>query len=364
LHAVGDKSVILESLRSIQNVKFSSDNCISFNAGIILPPEFDIKKARILENGNIVLFGCNQMYYSVDNLLTIHPCIVIDKNGLTYSYHMPVNSEYPGGYFYFMGGFIENSGVCVLGNYTNSSMGSSPVNLYYSLDGITWKVFYTFGQNPDYTDNGTRGGGIGGSLLGDPNNSIITRHIHAINIGGDGNFYVCTGDSSESMHFLKCSYNRTKNNWVISDLLKENSLSWQRMRALGVFERNGYLYWGSDGRGTFSLRGVTYESLGIYKCSVSDINNPSRHILLQSLTDSCYSFLNIDNIVLAGLQNSSRIYLSFDYGETWSFFKKPIYMTGSVEGVWYNKKYEYFGTHKSGFKLNKVKIEPTNSQEK
>ena len=233
-------------------------------------------------------------------------------------------------------------------------MGASPVNLYYSLDGITWKVFYTFGQNPSYTDNGTAMGGTGGTLLGDPNNPLLARHVHAVNIGGDGNYYACTGDNDGEIHILKCSYNKITDTWGTTDLLTSVSSTWQRMRSLGLYERNGYLYWGSDGPGTFTFNGVQYDCLGIYKCAVADINNPSKHILLQSLPDSFYSFLNTGNIVFAGLQSYGAVYISYDYGETWSSYAKPAWWTDSVSGVWYNQLYKYLVTCEAVFIESKL----------
>jgi hypothetical protein len=351
LHSVGDKRIILELEGANKYVKYSGDNGVTYNAGINVSSGFVVYKARILANGNIVLFGTNKIYYSDDNLATMHPCNVLDKDGKAYSYHVPVNADYPGSYFNFMGGFVEYEGISVLGNYANVNMGASPINLYYSLDGITWKVFYAFGQNPFVTDNGTANGGVGGTLLGDPNNMLTARHIHAINIGGDGNFYVCTGDSDQAdeMHFMKCSYNKITDTWVVNDLLTGDSRLWQRMRALGVFERNGYLYWGSDGGYTFTYGGVVFGYYGIYKCAVSDINDPTKHILLQPLTDACYSFVNVGHIVFAGLQSYGSVYISFDYGETWSAYAKPSWMTDRldhlrVEGVWYNELYKMFVT--------------------
>jgi hypothetical protein len=343
-HSVGNKKVILEHRWPNEYIRYSSDNGASYNEGIMFPWDVSMGKARILENGNIVLFGDKRIYYSNDNLTTITPCNVLDKGGKAYSYHEPVDPAYPGGYFDIMGGFAEYKGVSVLGNYANSASGASPINLYYSLDGITWKVFYTFGQNPSYTDIGTTHGGTGGTLLGDPNNNLITRHIHAINIGGDGNFYVSTGDGSYECHFLRCSYNKINDSWEVNDLLNENSITWQRMRSLGIFERNGYLYWGSDGSGTFTYNGVKYDCLGIYKCAVSDINDPSKHILLQSLPDVCYSFLNVGNIVFVGFPSYGYVYISFDYGETWSSYSKPPYHEDTVEGIWYNYLYKYFAS--------------------
>jgi uncharacterized protein (TIGR02145 family) len=347
LHSVGDKRIIFKTIGPDNFIKYSSDNGATYNQGIKITGIFnDSNKARILENGNIVLFCGNKIYYSDNNMATIAPCNVQNIDGSPYVYHTPVNPAYPGGYFYFMGGFAENDGVAVIGTYTNASMGASPVNLYYSLDGITWKVFYTFGQNPNYTDNGTAQGGTGGTLLGDPDNPLIARHIHSVNIGQDGNFYACTGDWEEEIHFLKCSYDKLADTWSTIDLLSAESRTWQRMRALGVYERNGYLYWGSDGPGTFIYNGVQYDCLGIYKCAFADINDPSKHILLKSLSDACYSFVNVDHIVFAGMQSYGYVYISYDYGETWSPYAKPGWMNESVQGVWYNQMYKYLVTDK------------------
>jgi hypothetical protein len=345
LHSIGDKRIIFITVGADNYIRYSSNNGVSYNQGVKVTGIFtDDNKARILGNGNIVLFCVNKIYYSDNNMVTITPCNVQNNDGSPYVYHTPVNHAYPGAYFYFMGGFVENNGVCVLGNYTNASMGASPVNLYYSLDGITWKVFYTFGQDPNYTDNGTAQGGIGGTLLGDPNNPLFARHIHSVNIGDDGNFYACSGDGDGELHFLKCSYNNITDEWNTIDLLNTESSHWQRMRALGVFERNGYLYWGSDGPETFTYNGVQYDSFGIYKCAVADINDPSKHILLKSLSDACYSFLNVDHIVFAGMQSYGYVYISYDYGETWTAYAKPAWMTGTVQGVWYNQMYKYLVT--------------------
>jgi uncharacterized protein (TIGR02145 family) len=347
LHAVGDKSVLFKAIGSDLYLKYSSDNGLSYNQGVKVNGIFSYyNKARILSNGNIVLFTGSKIYYSDDNLTTINPCTVLDKDGSVYALHDPENDSYPGAYFNFMGGFAENDGVAVLGNYTNSSMGASPINLYYTLDGITWKVFYTFGQNPQFTDDGTRMGGLNGTLLGDPENPLITRHVHSVNTGGDGNFYACTGDDDLEIHFLKCSYDDISDSWEVNDLLTGERRDWQRMRALGVYERDGYLYWGSDGPGTFTYHGIRYDCFGIYKCAAEDINDPSKHILLQPLTDACYSFVNTGNLVIAGLQSYGYIYVSFDYGETWSYYAKPAWMINdTVQGVWFNDLYKYFVTN-------------------
>jgi hypothetical protein len=187
-------------------------------------------------------------------------------------------------------------------------------------------------------------GGTGGTLLGDPANPLVARHVHSFNVGDDGNFYACTGDTDGEIHILKCTYNNGTDKWTVVDMLNATSRTWQRMRALGAFERNGYLYWGSDGPGTFTYNGVTYDCFGIYKCPIADINNPAKHILLQSLPDACYTFINSDHIVFAGLQSYQYVYISYDYGETFTAYAKPSWMVGTVQSAWYNQLNKYLVT--------------------
>lgn len=49
-------------------------------------------------------------------------------------------------------------------------------------------------------------------------------------------------------------------------------------------------------------------------------------------------------MVFTGLQSYGYVYISYDYGETWTSYAKPSWMTGSVSGVWYNELYKYFVT--------------------
>jgi len=61
--------------------------------------------------------------------------------------------------------------MLVWGNYCNVLGGAAPVNIYYSTDnGHTVRVAYTFGQNPNFRDDGSEGGGPTGQLLGNPEN--------------------------------------------------------------------------------------------------------------------------------------------------------------------------------------------------
>ena len=57
------------------------------------------------------------------------------------------------------------------------------------------KIAYAFGQNPHFRDDGSAGGGKTGTLLGNPDNPVICRHIHTVAYNPAENaFYACTGD--------------------------------------------------------------------------------------------------------------------------------------------------------------------------
>jgi len=293
-------------------IQYSSDRGKTWSGSVTLADinvnhEMPISLVRILNNNRILIFSKEkELYYSDDNLATIIPCTVLDKNGDPYGFHTPVNSDYPGGYFHNFHNFVEDGNLLIYGNYANAdSLGAAPVNLYYSLDGITWKVFYTFGQNPLFTDDGTSRGGTTGNILGDALNPILCRHVHGINKGYDGNYYVCTGDNNvtKEMHFLKVIYDSVEDNFTITDLLNNgDASSWQRMRAIGIIENNGYIYWGSDG---------TFDTI---------VNDITRHELLQELNDEAYAFLRLqDNSVICGLDNpKTYCYISNDKGDTWT----------------------------------------------
>ena len=67
--------------------------------------------------------------------------------------------------------------MLVWGNYCNVLGGPVPVNIYYSTDsGQTVKIAYSFGRNPHFQEKGAEPE----SFLGDPDNPVICRHIHAV----------------------------------------------------------------------------------------------------------------------------------------------------------------------------------------
>ena len=331
LYSLGDKKIFLDG----DYIKYSEDNGITYNTGVdVSALEVEHVRARILANGNIsIIGGGRNIFYSDDNLTSITPASVLDEDGDPFVYHEPVNEDYPGEYFRSMGGFEIFQDGCVLGNYSNAGGGAAPTIIYHTLDAITWKIVYMFGQNPKFTDVGGNVGDVDGNLLGDPLNPLITRHVHCINVGYDGNIYVTMGDSSLCMHILKGVYDSDLDSWTFADLLSGNSLSNDKFRACGGYERNGYFYWGGDG-----------SQQGIFKCAIDDLNDLGEHITLQALTDPVYEFYNIGNIIVCGLMTGPSIYISIDYGETWAEYVMEQSMILHVSGVWYQKQYKYFGS--------------------
>jgi len=206
--------------------------------------------------------------------------------------------------------------------------------MWRSLDyGVTWKVFYKFGQTPNWRDDGSATGSeVTGDLLGDAGNAIYCRHIHSINKGSDGNYYVATGDTTHEMHFMKLVYNSGADTWTVTDLLAGTIADeWQRMRAIGIIEKNGYIYWGSDGIGDTIVDTVTYESHGIYRCLIADLGDITKHELLQATTDECFAFLRLQgDVIFCGMDaNYGKCYISKDGGDTWTEEIYPFTMSST-----------------------------------
>ncbi len=323
---------------------YSNDGGHTYNEGVDISavyPAAEISMVRILANGNIVIFSQKtKVHYSDDNLTTIKEASIVNADDSPYVFHTPANASYPGNYFALLNSFVETEDCIVIGSYSNSNYGASPVNLWYSIDsGVTWKVFYTYGQNPAYTDDGTPDGGAGGTLLGDASNPVLTTRVEGVNLGSDGCFYVGTegittaGVSCHSM--MKCEYNAVADTWTVTPLLNATSATWQRMRANGCYEKDGYIYWSSAGVDAFSYNGKTYQTAGIWKALVADINDPDKHILVSSFRSTeylrgCMAFVYnpITNKVMAHIGGTSitssdqEIHFSADGGDTWEIFDK------------------------------------------
>jgi len=296
---------------------------------------YDINKitaARIASNGNLIVFSDNTViHYSTDKGLTYKLAKILNKDGTPYVFHKPINPNYPGGYFYqYLDLFEECNGIIVIGNYSNVFSGASPCLLWYSVDGgATWKVLYEFGQNSSYKDDGTPQGGPTGNFLGNQNSQMIARHVHGLNSDKNGNFWASTGESGYELHWLKLSYDKSTDHWNITDFINEDNKKnkeRQRMRAINLYEYDGYIYWGSDGSSPSLWNGKYLQSLGIWRVKTEEVNDLSKHELLFNSPTTSYSFKRCDNYILSGFtsgyENINKLLFSTDNGKHWTVINK------------------------------------------
>ena len=200
-------------------VLLSEDNGRTWPHSSEFPDARHITFSYILKNGNILFGTRSQLYLSTDNLKTYKPITVQDADGGDYLPHTPQNADNPGWYFHPLSGVnswdVNGVEMLVWGNYCNVLGGATPVNIYYSTDnGQTVKIAYAFGQNPHFRDDGSAGGGETGTLLGDPDNPVICRHMHCVAYNPAENaFYACTGDADKAegheCHWLRGTYDAT-----------------------------------------------------------------------------------------------------------------------------------------------------------
>jgi len=238
-------------------VFLSEDNGRTWPYRIAFPDARHVVFSCILKNGNILFSALAKLYLSTDNLKTYEQITVKDTDGADYIPHTPQAADRPGWYFHSIDGVHtwDVNGVEMLawGNYCNVIGGAAPVNIYYSTDnGQTVKIAYAFGQSPYYRDNGSGGGGSTGTLLGDPDNPVICRHVHCVAYNPAENaFYACTGDRDRAegfeCHWLRGTYDAKKDEWrwkvIVSDKLNS------RYKAGGINFVDGQLYWISDSNG-------------------------------------------------------------------------------------------------------------------
>jgi hypothetical protein len=303
----------------------SEDNGRTWPYSTAFPNARNITFSCILKGGNILFATRSKLHLSTDKLKTCEPITVTDANGADYIPHTPQNADRPGWYFHPLDGVhtwdVNGVEMLVWGNYCNVLGGASPVNIYYSTDnGHTVKIAYPFGQNPYYRDNGSAGGGSTGTLLGDPDNPVICRHIHCVAYNPAENaFYACTGDrdtpKGQECHWLRGTYDAERDQWhwkvVVSDA--PNS----RYKSGGINFVDGKLYWIADANGP-----RPYDR-GIFRCDPADIANPDAHTMLFNPQYECANMIIQDGAILSSHYAPASPYatgfiVSLDMGRTWA----------------------------------------------
>jgi len=326
-----------------RTIFLSEDNAQTWPHSIAFPNAHNITFSAILRSGNILFATRSRLYISTDNLKTFHPIIVKDANGADYIPHKPKKPEYPGWYFHPLDGVhtwdVNGIEMLIWGNYCNVLGGASPVNIYYSVDGgRTVKIAYAFGQNPGYRDNGSEAGGSTGTLLGDPDNPVICRHVHCVAYNSAENaFYACTGDrdrpEGRECHWLRGTYDVENDRWYWTVVISDASNS--RYKSGGINFVDGKLYWIAD------ANGPEPHDRGIFRCDPSDITRPEVHTMLFNPLYESANMIIQDGVILASHYAPASPYatgliVSLDMGRTWAQYDLKEF--GRRSAVRFHKK--------------------------
>jgi len=299
----------------------------------------------LLASGNVLFATGAKLYLSTDALKTYREVQVKDAAGADYVPHTPQNPDQPGWYFHPLDGVhtwdVGGREMVVWGNYCNVRGGATPVNIYYSVDGgRTVNIAYAFGQNPYYRDNGAPGGGSTGTLLGDPENPVICRHIHSVAYNpAEKAFYACTGDldrgegHGKECHWLRGTYDAAEDTWQWKVLVSGESNS--RYKSGGINFVDGKLYWVAD------ANGPKPHDRGIFRCDPADLADKDAHTMLFNPDYESANMIIQDGVILASHYATASPYtcgliVSPDLGRTWAQY--DLKQLGRRSPVRFNKK--------------------------
>jgi hypothetical protein len=311
--------------REEQALVLSEDNGRTWPHRLAFPDAPLLSFSHILKNGNVLFATGAKLFISTDNLKTYKPVVLKDAKGNEYVPHTPRNPENPGWYFHTLCGVISweigGKEMLVWGNYCNVLGGATPVNIYYSTDnGQTVKIAYAFGQNPNFCDNGSKGGGKTGALLGNPDNPVIARHVHCVAYNPVENaFYACTGDGDrlqgKECHWLRGVYDLQKDQWDWKVIVTASLNT--RYKSGGITFVDGKAYWIADANGP-----KPYDR-GIFCCDPADIPYPEKHTLLFNPEVESGNMIIQDGVILAShcapaSPMATGIIVSTDMGKTWA----------------------------------------------
>lgn len=320
----------------------SSDYGKTWSAPVPYDYELGVHLICITSKGSVIIFYkrsiIKRLALGASKFEEVQP---VDENGQKIILHDPVNPNYPGEYFRPYHKLLDlydstdDTNLIVWGNWGNNSgaKGASPAAIFYSSDDCkTIRRFYHFGLNNKYTDTGGDAG-KNGKLLGNSNNSIIARHVHEVSYNKYNNkIYITCGDDNTKpeLHIFETSYNKQTDTWApLVDLISDKDRC-QRHRAIGIgFDENGYLYFGSDADPqTIIQNGNQYDSQGVYKVHIKDINDLSKYKLLHKAKDIIVNFYMNDNYMLySSYENNNLLQISTDKGLTWETIDVSKYMS-------------------------------------
>jgi hypothetical protein len=289
------------------------------------------------------IFGTNKIFfttydnksYTIDKDFTVITQIYLKhgSTGLTYTFHNPANSNYPGAYFdcrtFIKGCVISGREIMFFGNYTNTpyGRGASPVNIYYSADtGKTFKTAFEFGRNPNYRDNGTAEGSNTGTWLGDATQSIICRHIHDVNYISYNNTFLCyTGDFNGELEWMQGTYDAITDTWTWVKLL-DGSYD-KRYEVGGLIVENDTLTVSTD----ITTVGTNRER-GIYKLSINDIADTGKYYYIYKASKALGALFRLGSVYIYRIADDTdykELAISTNSGKTFSSDHFPSLPSGT-----------------------------------
>ncbi len=305
-------------------IYLSEDNGATWSREATFPEAENITFSVLLKNGNVLFATRERLYLSTDQLATHREILVTRPDGTAYRPHTPVDPQQPGWYFHSLDGIhtweIEGKEILVWGNYCNVLGGPVPANIYYSTDqGETVKIAYSFGRNPKFQQKGAEPG----EFLGDPDNPLLCRHIHAVVYHpAERAFYACSGDidrgHGKECHWLRGTYDMTADRWDWKVLISVDSNS--RYKSGGINFVDGLLYWAADANGPKKLN-ENYDR-GIFRCAPQDFAFPDKHTKLFAAEFEMANMIIEDGVMVAGhcapaSTFKTGIAYSPDLGRTW-----------------------------------------------
>lgn len=163
--------------------------------------------------------------------------------------------------------------------------------------------------------------------------NLPCRHIHSINIAKDG-FYITTGEIYPNGWVLFFEQNLRDNGFLVNaasefriKVLNNSPNAAQRL--MGIFDYDErYVLFGSD-HDVLMNRDTSFvdmpfqrNSLGIYKGSISELNNFSKFECIKLLEEPVYFFKRINGIIIC-VGQSGHFLISFDNSMTWDERKLP-----------------------------------------
>jgi hypothetical protein len=305
-------------LRAGRYLHYSSDNGVTWNAGVDINSDVSTAMYTVTSLGTIIKFTVNKVYRSTNQGTSFTEITPKDLAGNNISIHSPANASYPGEYIrpfsMICDVYSTGANMLVWGNYGNTSTGANPTQLFFSTDdGAHITMFYQFGQNTARTDNGTSTGGTGGTLLGNASNAHVCRHVHNIAYNSyNGKFYVMTGDLPTEVNVIEFSYNSGTGLWSEANYLVASGT--QRFRMCGCAFDATNIYWGTD---------CDDPVQGIFKSPLTGFADTANHTKLRTIDAEVFAFEKIGNALVYtyvdhALVGSYIVAASNDLGNTWN----------------------------------------------